>query len=55
MDINIMRWMQLEKTIGELNALKISYYDSTGLDRELYLKAEKIIDGMVDELRDNLG
>lgn len=53
--VDVIRQMQLEKVIGELNALKMSYFDPTGRTITLYNRAEAIIDNMIEELRNNLG
>lgn len=52
--IQTMRYMQVRKAIGELEALKVSYYSSMD-NHEQYYKACKIIDAMIDELKCNFG
>lgn len=52
--IQTLRYMQLRKVIGELEVLKVSYYNTMG-DYEEYLNATKIIDSMIDELKNNFG
>lgn len=48
------RLAQAERAIGELNALKVLYYepleDNGGV---FYTSAKKIIDKVVEEIRDN--
>ncbi|WP_158644478.1 hypothetical protein [Clostridium ihumii] len=52
--IDLMRQVQIERCIGELNALKASYYDPSGNNKDYYLVRE-IIKNMIDELRSELG
>ena len=52
--VYLMRQIQLERCIGELNALKASYYDPMGDNKNYYL-VSKIIKSMIDELRNELG
>ena len=56
MTIYILRQMQLQKTIGELRALKASCFNPQAAEGgELYERVNKLIDGMISELEDNLG
>ena len=56
MTIYILRQMQLQKTIGELRALKATCFNPQAAEGgELYERVDKLIDGMISELEDNLG
>lgn len=45
---------QVERVIGELNALKVSYYEPLDEDGgELYIKAKEVIGKVIEEIRDN--
>lgn len=51
----MIRQMQLQKVIGELNALKLTFFDSMTGNSEEWKRARKIIEGMINELKDNFG
>jgi hypothetical protein len=51
--IQALRYMQLEKTIGELKALQKSYFDTNS--NEKYTEISNMISKMIDELRDYCG
>ena len=56
MSIYVMRQMQLQKVIGELNALKASCFNPQAAEGgELYERVDKLIDKMISELTDNIG
>jgi hypothetical protein len=48
--------MQLQKVIGELNALKASCFNPQQAEGgELYERVDKLIDDMISKLEDNIG
>lgn len=53
----LMRQMQLQKVIGELNALRITFYDPMGADPDYsdYKEKKKLIDDMINDLENNMG
>ena len=51
--VQILRQMQLQKTIGELNALLSAYYDPMQGSTEEYKKMYRVINGCIQELKDN--
>ena len=51
--VQILRQMQLQKTIGELNALLSTYYDPMQGCTEEYKKMYRVINGCIQELKDN--
>ena len=56
MIIYVVRQMQLQKVIGELNALKASCFNPQQAEGgELYERVDKLIDDMISKLEDNIG
>ena len=51
--VQILRQMQLQKTIGELNALLSTYYDPMQGSTEEYKKMYRVINDCIQELKDN--
>ena len=51
--VQILRQMQLQKTIGELNALLSSYYDPMQGSTEEYKKMQRVINCCINELENN--
>lgn len=51
--VQILRQMQLQKTIGELNALLATYYDPMQGSTEEYKKMHRIINGCIQDLKYN--
>lgn len=51
--VMVIRQIQLEKTIGELNALRVSYYDPMGRNREKYKGINTLIQKIIRDLKDN--
>lgn len=51
--VQISRQMQLQKTIGELNALLAVYYDPMQGSTEEYKKMYRTINSCIQELKDN--
>ena len=49
----VLRQMQLQRVIGELNVLKMSYYNSADVGIEHFKCSEIIIDEITTELIDN--
>jgi len=55
MDNNtLLRQIQKEKAIGELLALKASYYDPMGTERDKYDEVAVLINDMVDQIRNEV-
>lgn len=55
MDMTTMiRQIQKQKVIGELNALKLSYYDPMGSDRDLYYKVSSTINEIINRLNEEI-
>jgi hypothetical protein len=52
--VETIRYMQLEKIIGELRAYKVTYYNSSPGNEEYY-RVTKIIDEMIEDLKNNFG
>ena len=53
--VTVLRNMQKQKAIGELNALRVSYYDNMGTDRELYHRVSKLITEIIEDLNNEIG
>lgn len=53
----LMRQMQLQKVIGELNALSTTFFDPMGVDPQYtdYKEKKKLIDDMIKDLENNIG
>ena len=51
--VQILRQMQLQKTIGELKALLSTYYDPMQGSTEQYKLMQIVINGCIQELKDN--
>jgi len=51
----LIRQIQLEKAIGELNALKASYYDPMNSGSVIYKEVNALIKGIIQELKNELG
>ena len=51
--VQILRQMQLQKTVGELNALLSAYYDPMQGSTEEYKLMQIVINGCIQELKDN--
>ena len=53
--VQILRQMQLQKTIGELNALTMMYYDPmTNINLD-YRKIKEMVEQFEKELKENFG
>jgi len=51
----MIRQMQLQKIIGELRALEATFYDPMHGSTEEWRNAHKVINSIVDELKNNFG
>lgn len=51
----LIRQMQLHKTIGELKALESTYYDPMKGRTEEYTEIQKVIGNIIRELKDYMG
>lgn len=49
--VQILRQMQLQKTIGELNALLAAYYDPMQGSTEEYKNMKRVINNCIQELK----
>ena len=50
----LLRQIQLEKTIGELNALKASYYDTMGTGHGKFMEVKDLIDKIIKDLYNSI-
>ncbi len=53
----LMQQMQLQKVIGELNALRMTFFDPMGADPDYseYKEKTKLIEDMIKDLENNMG
>ena len=51
--VQILRQMQLQKTIGELNALLSAYYDPMQGSTEEFKRMQRVVKKCIQELKDN--